>query len=130
MGILLHSWLGNRRIQMLKQDKIICIFPVFDQLDISLHLIYSVNIVAGEIICNAYDAGNRLVYLISDFLPKLINYQKLKIRLVVQESVEIEKSLIDHVLTGASLVFKDDRTVVFINTDTIHSAIGNNVFAF
>ena len=99
MGILLYNRLNNRRIQMLKKDKIISIFPVFDQLDIPLHLIYCVNIVAGEIICNTYNARNRPIYLISDVLPKLINYEKLKICFVIKKPVQVEQPLIDYVLT-------------------------------
>ena len=74
---------------MLEQYKVIRIFPVFDQLDIPLHLIYCVNIVVGEIICNTYNARNRPIYLISDVLPKLINYEKLKIFFVIKKPVPL-----------------------------------------
>ena len=62
---------------------VIGIFPIFDQLDISLHLVYRVNIVAGKIISDAYDAWNGPVDLISDIFPQLFNDEEFEVGFIV-----------------------------------------------
>lgn len=48
---------------------------------------------------------------------------------MIEQPAQIEQALIDYIFIDTALVFKNYRAVVFIDTDAIHSTIGNWILA-
>ena len=52
-------------------------------------------------------------------LAQLVHHQQAKIRLVIEQPVQIEQTLVDHVLIAVALVFDDYRTTVLVQAQRV-----------
>ncbi|MNP20493.1 hypothetical protein D3C76_1130650 [compost metagenome] len=88
-------------------------------------------IVTGEIGSDTQQASTTPLNLLGGFFPQLFHHQPAKFSLVIQQPVEIEQALINHIFVAVSLVLDDDRAAIFIETqrvDTTFMGLSGGVF--
>jgi hypothetical protein len=77
---------------------------ISNELDISGDLFDGVLVVSGKITGNADQARRALIDFLGDIGPKLLHDEPLEFLAVIQQPVEVEKSLIDHVLIDRACI--------------------------
>ena len=78
----------------------------------------------------ADNTRNRPINTISSIHSKTFNDEQFKICFVIKKPVKIKQTLINNVFILAALILKDDRTVVFVNSDAVHSTISYSILTF
>ena len=108
---------------MFKCNKIITKFAIPYKFDISLHLVDSVLIKLRKIICDTDHTRHTPIDALCFIFSEGFHHQKLKIRFMVKKPIKIEQALINDIFIYASLIFKNDRAVVFINSNAVHTLL-------
>ena len=66
--------------------------------------------------------SNSNVVVVRGISSQLLHDEERELCFVVEQPVQVEEPLIDHILIGRSLVFEDDRRVVLIDTERIDAS--------
>lgn len=76
-------------------------------------------IVFGEVSGDADESRGAPVDAVRRILPDRLQHQQLEVRLVIQQPVQVEEPLVDHVGVGRLFVFDDHWAAVFIQSQRV-----------
>lgn len=80
---------SRRRIQILEHHYVAAIC-VANQTNIAIHLLYRVQIVSAECVCDAVYDGRTPIYSVGGLPAKFFNYKQLEVRAVIDKPIEAE----------------------------------------
>ena len=98
---------GRDGVDKIQKKPVISVASVPDQLDVTVHLLDSVLVLAVEVASDAQETGCPPLYSASRLGTQCVAHQHVKLGLVVEEPLEVEEPLIDDVLVHGPLVLDD-----------------------
>ena len=112
---------GSHCVDQFEEDELVAVSSVSNQFNVPIHLSHSVLVVAGEILGDAQEAGTRPIDGVLGVQSKLLDGQNSEFALMVEQPVQIEQALVDHVFRLGPLVLDDHWRVVLVHSERVYA---------